>query len=129
GAIASGGVQVLNREIVEGLNLPRGALEPIVAAERAELERREYAYRGPSGPVPVEGKTVILVDDGLATGASMRAALAGLKLRSPQRIVVAVPICPAGTPDELRSEADEVVCAAQPEPFYAVGLWYDDFRQ
>ncbi|MBK7862558.1 MAG: phosphoribosyltransferase [Archangiaceae bacterium] len=129
GAIASGGVQVLNRALLDGTPLPRGAIEPIIAAERAELERREHAYRGPTGPLSVEGKVVILVDDGLATGASMRAAVAGLKLRSPREVIVAVPICDSEAVEMLRDEVEGVVCAAAPHPFQAVGRWYDDFTQ
>lgn len=129
GAIASGGVQVMNREIVESLRLSRHTIEAVIAVERAELERREHAFRGRNGPLPVAGKTVILVDDGLATGASMRAAIVGLRLRSPKKIVVAVPIAAVQSCEELRGEADEVICGATPEPFYAVGLWYEDFTQ
>jgi len=129
GAIATGGVRLLNADVVRRLGIPPDAIEQVTAIERAELERRERAYRGDRAAPEVQDKTVILVDDGLATGASMRAAVAALRQGQPARIVVAVPIAAPSTCEEFRDEVDEVVCARTPEPFYAVGLWYEDFSQ
>jgi putative phosphoribosyl transferase len=129
GAIASGGVIVHNRELIEGLGIPKAAIERIVEAEQAELSRREQLYRAGRPPLDVTGRTVILVDDGLATGSTMRAAVAALRQRGARRIVVAVPIAAPSTCEELAEEADEIVCAATPEPFVAVGLWYANFEQ
>ncbi|MGH7279434.1 MAG: phosphoribosyltransferase [Candidatus Rokuibacteriota bacterium] len=129
GAIASGGLRVINEAIVESLRIPPAVIETVAADEQAELNRRERLYRG-DRPLPdVRGRVVILVDDGLATGSTMRAAGAALRERGPARLVVAVPVAAQETCDELRTEVDEVLCAATPEPFYAVGLWYDDFTQ
>jgi predicted phosphoribosyltransferase len=127
GAIASGGVQVLNHALVK--QVPRAALEHEIAQEESELVRREQAYRAEQAPVPLAGKVAILVDDGLATGASMRAAIQALHQHRPQRIVVAVPIAAPDTCEELAKEVDEIVCARMPEPLHAVGLWYEDFAQ
>ena len=128
GAIAEGGAMVLREDVIRELHIPQRAVEATVQKERAELERRARLYR--SGPPPqVRGRTVILVDDGLATGSSMRAAVAALRSLDPARIVVAVPVAARETCEALRQEADEVVCARTPEPFYAVGLWYEDFEQ
>jgi predicted phosphoribosyltransferase len=129
GAIATGGVRLLNDDVVRGLGIPPDVIDRVAAAERAELERREREYRGNRPAPDVRGRTVILVDDGLATGASMRAAVAALRQGQPARIVVAVPIAAASTCEEFRDEVDEVVCARTPEPFYAVGLGYQDFSQ
>jgi putative phosphoribosyl transferase len=129
GAIATGGVRLLNADVVRGLRIPPEVIDQIAAAERAELERREREYRGNRPAPDVRARTVILVDDGLATGASMRAAVAALRQGHPARIVVAVPIAAPSTCEEFQDEVDEVVCARTPEPFYAVGLWYDDFSQ
>jgi putative phosphoribosyl transferase len=129
GAIASGGVLLLDRELVERLGISSAELDRIVAAEARELERREAAYRNDRPPPELEGKTVILVDDGLATGASMQAAALAVRRHNPARIVVAVPVAAAETCDEFRDDVDEVVCAVTPAPFYAVGLWYEDFTQ
>jgi putative phosphoribosyl transferase len=129
GAIASGGVRVLNDDVVRELGIPQRWVDEVTADEAAELRRREAAYRDGRPAPDVRGKAVILVDDGLATGASMRAAIAALRQLGPARIVVAVPVAAAQTCKEFRSEADEVVCAETPEPFYAVGTWYEDFSQ
>lgn len=129
GAIATGGVRVLNEEVVEMLRIPDDAIDRVAAEELRELERRERLYRGDRAAPVVAGRTVILIDDGLATGSTMRAAIAALRQQSPARIVVAVPVAAAETCAEFRHEVDEVVCAATPEPFYAVGLWYDNFAQ
>lgn len=127
GAIASGDTMALNEDLLA--RLPEGSLERALAKERPELTRRERTYRGDRPPPEVAGKTVILVDDGLATGATMRAAVSALAVRSPARVVVAVPVAPPETIAELEAEVDEVVCLATPEPFFGVGYWYEDFEQ
>ena len=129
GAIATGGAIVLNREVVDGLQIPEEMIDAVVQAERRELERREREYRGDRPPLDVTGRTVILIDDGLATGARMRAAIAALRQRGPKRIVVGVPITAPETCEEVGREVDDIVCAATPESFQAVGLWYRDFSQ
>jgi predicted phosphoribosyltransferase len=129
GAVASGGVRVLNRDVVERLQIPDELIDAVTRRELQELERRERAYRGDRPFPDVHGKTVILVDDGLATGSTMRAAAEALRQQRPARLVVAVPAGSPETCDEFRAEVDEVVCAITPQPFYAVGLWYDDFSQ
>lgn len=128
GAIASGGVRVLNEDVLEGLRIPPRVIEDVTDIEAAELERRERVYRGGRPPLDVRGRVVIVVDDGLATGSTMRAAVAALRRLEPARIVVAVPTGASETCAMLRDEADEVVCLTTPDPFHAVGLWYDDFR-
>jgi putative phosphoribosyl transferase len=129
GAIATGGVRVLNDEVVRGAGVPGAVIEAVAAVEARELARRERAYRGDRPPLDVQGRTAILVDDGLATGSSMRAAVAALRRRGPARIVVAVPVGAPETCSAFENEADDVICARTPEPFQAVGLWYDDFSQ
>lgn len=129
GAIATGGVRVLNEDVVRALNLSDDLIASVAAEEQQELKRREQEYRGDRPAPNVRGHTVILVDDGLATGSSMRAAIAALRQQAPARIIVAVPIGAPGTCEEFQSEVDEIVCARTPEPFYAVGVWYDDFSQ
>ena len=129
GAIASGGLRVLNEDIVGALNVPNAVLDVVTRRERAELERRERAYRGDRPPLDVRGKTAILVDDGLATGSSMRAAVAGLRARQPAQIVVAVPTAAPETCEAFENEVDDVVCAVTPQPFFSVGTWYEDFSQ
>jgi len=128
GAIASGGVMVMNRELA-GFHVSEAAMEAVIARERSELNRREALYRGDRPPLSIEGRTVILVDDGLATGSTMLAAATAVKRQNPKRVVVAVPVAAAETCQSFRSEVDEVICAVTPEPFRAVGLWYRDFRQ
>lgn len=127
GAIASGGVRVLNDYVVQALQIPKEVIDAIAAREQDELERRERAYRGNRPPPDVRGRTVILVDDGLATGATMRAAVAALRQERAGRIVVAVPVASPDVCAELGREVDEIVCLETPEPFYAVGYWYQDF--
>jgi predicted phosphoribosyltransferase len=127
GAIASGGVQVMNADAGFGVN--ERDVRDVVARERAELVRRESLYRGTRAPVAIEGRTVIVVDDGLATGATMRAAVAAVRKLHPHWLVAAVPVGAGETCGLLRRDADEVVCAAMPYPFRAVGLWYRDFPQ
>jgi putative phosphoribosyl transferase len=126
GAIASGGARVLNDA---SLRVERKDIDAAVAREQRELERRELLYRGGRPAPRLAGRTVLLVDDGLATGASMRVAIMAVKQLSPARVVVAVPVAAPETCAALRAEVDEVVCARTPEPFQAVGRWYDDFRQ
>jgi putative phosphoribosyl transferase len=129
GAIATGGVRVLNDQLVDGLRIPDYIVDEIAGWEQRELIRRERLYRGDRPPPDVRGRTVILVDDGLATGATMLAAVKALRQMQPARIVVAVPTASPETCDLLRAEADDVICAITPEPFHAVGLWYEDFSQ
>lgn len=129
GAVATGGVRVLNDQVVKGLGIPEYMIDAVVKWETEELKRRERLYRGDRPPPDVRGKTVILVDDGLATGSTMLAAARALRQQGPARIVVAVPVAAPDTCELLKADVDEVVCAATPEPFYAVGLWYRDFSQ
>ena len=129
GAIAQGGVQVLNEALVRELGLSRSVVEQVTAREQVELDRRDALYRS-GRPFPViNNRVVILVDDGLATGATMEAAVTALRRLQPSRVVVAVPVGAKETCDRLSTVADEVICAAMPDPFDAVGLWYDDFSQ
>jgi predicted phosphoribosyltransferase len=129
GAIATGGVRVLNEDVVRTLQIPDEVIDSVAEAQWRELERRERSYRD-DRPLPdVCGRTVILIDDGLATGSTMRAAVAALRRQRPARIVVAVPVASASTCEDLRNEVDEVVCSQTPDPFYAVGSWYEDFTQ
>jgi predicted phosphoribosyltransferase len=129
GAIASGGVRVLNRTVVDHLGITAAQVEAVARSEAAVLADRERTYRGDRPPVDVEGATVILVDDGLATGASMRAAAAAVRRLAPDHLVVAVPVAAAETCQAMWDEADEVVCGVTPATFHAVGLWYEDFSQ
>ena len=129
GAIATGGVRVLNEDVMRYISIPDAAIDAVAAKEQRELERREKLYRGDRPTPDVKGQTVILVDDGLATGSTMRAAAAALRQQQPARIVVAVPVSAVQTCDEYRMGVDEIVCAVTPEPFHAVGMWYEDFSQ
>jgi putative phosphoribosyl transferase len=129
GALASEGVRVLNDQVILQFRVPKSVIEEVVASESKELARRERAYRGGRPPLDVTDRTAILIDDGLATGATMRAAAASLRRRGAGRIVVGVPIAAPSACEELGSEVDDIVCAATPEPFYAVGAWYEDFSQ
>src|ERR1700720_3221008 len=129
GAVATGGVRVLNDEIVRGLGISDHEIDAAAARERQELARRERLYRGNRPPPDVRGRTVILVDDGLATGATMYAAIEALRQQNPARIVVAVPTASPETCEEMKTKADEVICAITPEPFHAVGRWYRNFSQ
>jgi predicted phosphoribosyltransferase len=128
GAIASGGVVVWNNDVLESLRIAPDRRDAVVARERAELERREREYRGDHGPIRVRDCVTIVVDDGLATGATMAAAIAALKLDEPRRIVVAVPVAPRAAIDALRTEVDDVVSVIVADRFGSVGEWYDDFR-
>jgi predicted phosphoribosyltransferase len=129
GAVATGAIRVLNDEIVRGLGISEHEIDATVARELQELARRERLYRGDRPPPDVADRTVILVDDGLATGATMRAAIHALRQQHPARIVVAVPTASPDTCEALKAEADDVICAMTPEPFFAVGHWYEDFTQ
>lgn len=129
GAVASGGVRVLNRDIIRMLSIPEEVINIVVKQELKELQRREELYRGNRPTPEVRERTILLIDDGLATGASMRAAIAGLRAQDPARIVVAVPAAAPEVQEALRTEVDEIVCAITPEPFYGVGRWYEDFSQ
>jgi putative phosphoribosyl transferase len=129
GAVASGGVRVINDQVVKALRIPDYVIDAVAQWEQQEVERRERLYRGNRPPPDVHGKTVILVDDGLATGSTMLAAVEALRRLGPARIIVAVPVASPDTCELLKEKVDEVVCAVTPEPFYAVGLWYEDFSQ
>lgn len=129
GAIASGGIRVLNEDIIRALHLSEEVIERVAQRELQELQRREKRYRGNNGPPEVRDRTIILIDDGLATGASMRAAVVGLRAQNPKRIVVAVPTAAPETCESFHNEVDEVVGAITPEPFLGVGRWYEDFSQ
>ncbi len=129
GAIAEGGVEVLSHDLIHQLGIPSAVVERVAARERLELARRDALYRGSRGAVPVRDRTIILVDDGLATGSTMQAAILALRRREPKRVIVAVPVGAKETCQALARSADEVVCVATPEPFNAVGLWYEDFSQ
>jgi putative phosphoribosyl transferase len=127
GAIASGGARVLNDEVIAATGIDQNEIEAVAERERSELERRERAYRADRAPVDIEGRTAVVVDDGLATGATMRAAVKALRERRAASIVVAVPTASPATCDEVGQTVDEIVCARTPEPFMAVGVWYRNF--
>jgi len=127
GAIATGGVRQVNRNVVDALGIPGNVIDAVAERELLELERREQTYRGNRAPMPLTNKTVILVDDGLATGSTMRAAVMAVRQQQPARVIVAVPVGAVSTCAELATEADDVVCVRTPDPFVAVGLWYRDF--
>ena len=129
GAIASGGVRVLNQDVVNVLQIPEKLIDRVAEAELRELERREHTYRGNRPPPDVHGKTIILVDDGLATGSTMRAAATALRQQGPARIVVGVPVAAPEICEEFRDEVDDIVCAITPEVLFGVGAWYQDFSQ
>ncbi len=129
GAISSGGVRVLNQDVLRALNISSAMIEMVVAQEQIELERQQRAYRGDASFPSLTGRTVIVVDDGLATGSTMRAAVRALRQSNPARIIVAAPVAAAETYRSLSKEADEVVCCEVPETFYAVSMWYEEFDQ
>ena len=129
GAVASGGARILDEDIVNAVGISEAEIERIAAREKHELERREQVFRAGRPPLNVEGKIVVLVDDGIATGASIRVAIAALRQRRPAEIVVAAPVVPLSTCERLRREADEVICVHTPQNFYAIGEFYDDFSQ
>lgn len=129
GAIASGGIRLINEEVVREFGVTEAEIAAVSEAEAMELERRERQYRRDRPRPTIEGRTVILVDDGLATGATMHAAVLALREERPARLIVAVPVAAADTCDAFREIVDDIVCAETPAPFYAVGLWYEDFSQ
>ena len=129
GAIASGGVRVMNDDVLRHVPISRNAIEAVSARELVELGRREKSYRGSKPPLDVRGKTVIVVDDGLATGSTMRAAVRALRQEQAGSIIVAVPVAARETCDDFFREVDDIICLRTPHPFEAVGLWYDDFTQ
>ena len=129
GAIASGGARVLNEEALAAVNLPPSLIESVAAREEQELKRREIAYRGTRGPLQLRAKTALLVDDGIATGATMRAAARAARAQGASRLVIAVPTAPAGFSSDFAMEADEVISLIAPQHFRAVGCWYESFPQ
>lgn len=129
GAIASGGVRIINKEVVNAFGISTEAVQDVAREERQELERREKAYRGEMPPLKLEGKTVLIVDDGIATGSTMLAAVEAVRHLKAARVVVAVPTAPPSTCERMREVADDVVALLTPEDFYAVGLWYENFGQ
>jgi putative phosphoribosyl transferase len=129
GAIASGGAKVLNEALIRRLRISSEEISEIVAREEREIVRREALYRAGLPPLPIESRVVVLVDDGLATGASMLAAVHAVRQHNPTSVTIAVPVAAKDACEDLRREADEIICAFSPEPFYAVGAWYEDFSQ
>ena len=129
GALASGGIILVNRDVVEALGISQQTIDAAVSREQHELERREHEYRDGRSPIEVQQRTVILVDDGLATGSSMRVAATALRTKAPAQIVVAVPVASPSTCREFEGEVERVICAVTPEPFWAVGQWYRNFSQ
>lgn len=129
GAIASGGILEINQDVAQSIQISRARIEEIAAKETKELKRREQAYRGSRPPIKVEGRTIVIIDDGLATGATMRAAVEALRKQNPYKIVVAVPVASIEACNEFRTKVDEIVCGITPAYFNAVGAWYDDFGQ
>ena len=129
GAIAGGGVRFINEEVAQAVRLSRAEMERVIAREREELERRERVYRGGRPPLHLEGQTVTLVDDGIATGASMQAAIAALRLLKPERIILAAPVASASAARRLRPQVDELICLYRPMAFYAIGQFYEEFDQ
>jgi putative phosphoribosyl transferase len=129
GAIASGGIRVLNNEVVHAFDIPTEVIDAVADEEQQELSRREEAYRGNRSRPDIGGRTVIVVDDGLATGSTMRAAVTALGQHRPRRIVIGVPVAAGSACMDLRPQVDDLVCLFAPEPFQAVGLWYEDFSQ
>jgi len=129
GAVAQGGAYYLNADLIAALGVPRSYVQKVAKTEMAEVDRRVRLYRGDQPPLQVQGRTVIVVDDGLATGSTMRAVIRALQMQRPQRLVLAVPVCAPDTAEEIAPEVDDLVCVAMPEQFTAVGAWYRDFAQ
>jgi putative phosphoribosyl transferase len=129
GAISSDNIRVLNEDVIRAFQIPQKIIEEVAENEFKELERRERIYRGNRPKPNISGSTVILIDDGLATGATMRAAVEAVKTKSPSKVVIAVPTAAPDTCSSLGNEVDKIICVATPEPFYGVGAWYEDFSQ
>lgn len=129
GAIASGGVAVLNFDVINTLGIDKEIIEVVALEELQELQRRDHNYRGDAPPINIKNQTVILIDDGIATGSTMRAAIALIKKQEPTKLIVAVPVAPLSTYEDLQPEVDEIVCLQIPEIMSAIGLWYEDFSQ
>ncbi|MBD2137189.1 phosphoribosyltransferase [Anabaena sp. FACHB-1237] len=129
GAIAAHGVIILNHDVIETLAISQETIDLVAAEELQELSRRDHAYRGDKPPINVHQKTVILIDDGIATGSTIRAAITILKQQQPDKIIIATPIAPPDVCQQLQLEVDDVICLQTPEPMSAIGLWYDDFTQ
>ncbi|MFN8487390.1 MAG: phosphoribosyltransferase [Caldilineaceae bacterium] len=129
GALASGGMRVLNADVIDELEIPDAWIDIVVSKEQKELDRRARAYRGERPPLNVRNKTILLVDDGIATGATMRVAIAALRQQQPAKIIVAVGVAPVEICELLANEADELVCVLTPEPFWSVGAWFEDFTE
>lgn len=129
GAITTGGVRVLNQNVIRMLGISETEIDAVAAKEEKELERRERLYRGSRGALNVQGITVILVDDGIATGSTIRAAITALKTQHPKRLIVAVPVAPLETIEQWKAEVQEFICLLAPETFLAIGLWYEEFGQ
>jgi len=129
GAIASGGVRVLNESLIQHLGISRSVIDRVTVREQSEIERREQLYREGRSAIPIDNRTTILVDDGLATGATMLAAARAVRAKKPKRIIVAVPVASRDACEEFRRYVDDVICGEIPEPFYSVGTWYKDFSQ
>jgi putative phosphoribosyl transferase len=129
GAIASGGVRVVNEALIRHLGIPPAVIDQVTAREQQEIQRRERLYRDSRPPLPIKDRTVILVDDGLATGASILAGASAVRAQQPKRVIAAVPVASRDACEDLRQRVDQVVCAETPEPFYSVGTWYEDFSQ
>jgi putative phosphoribosyl transferase len=129
GAIASDGVRVLNYDVVSNFNISSKTIDEVAARELRELQRRDHIYRGQRPPPNLQHQTIILVDDGIATGSTIRAAIAVIKQEQPKQIIVAVPVAPPDICKQLKTEVDEVVCLIQPKPMYDVAIWYDNFSQ
>lgn len=129
GAIATGSIMVLNNEIIDALQISRKTIHQVAVAEKQELERRDRAYRGDRLPAAIQDHTVILVDDGIATSSTLRAAIAALQQQQPRQVVVAAPVAPPAVCESLRSIVDDVICLETPEPLHSIGMWYQDFAQ
>jgi putative phosphoribosyl transferase len=129
GAIAPHGIIILNNDVINSLNINQETINLVVQQELQELARRDHAYRSSKLPIDIHHKTVILVDDGIATGSTIRAAIAILKQQQPDKIIIAIPVAPPDICEQLRSEVDDVICLQTPEPLSAIGLWYDNFTQ
>jgi predicted phosphoribosyltransferase len=129
GAIASGGVRILNEDVIRQLNIPRRLIKAVTQEQQRELDRREKLYRGSRPALDLRGKTVIIIDDGLATGATMKASIASIRQQNPAKVIVAAPVAARETYESLRMEADELICAATADPFGAVGAWYQEFDE